>query len=216
MKIDIFIPVSDRHAQTVIGTFYSVLGQNYDDIRIVMFLDGIGKQNFVDNIWYKNFTLDKTTEEIWQGRKLIFEESKEGHILIHNTQGQGYGLVRQWIFEWEKKSDLVKMLDADDVLLPDSLTIMMRYYQDGIDGILCPMVLSSSYRMKEIIPGELRRGYCGSGSMLLHKNFMNKIIKDFSWLDNKGDDGLFLDYVEKKGFNFVTTKENFLYMYLKR
>ena len=219
MKIDIYIPVSDYHYDTVIGTFYSVLGQSYEDIRIVMFLDGVNeKKQKMINLWYKNFTLNKTSEKEWYGKKLIIEESKEGHVLVKNLSGQSnlQGTIRQWIFEWEKKSELVKMLDADDVLLPDSIKIMMRYYNEGIDGIFCPMVLSTSYRMKEVITGEPRRGKCGSGSMLLHRNFMNKVIKEFSWLDTRGDDGLFLDHIEKQNYNFITTKENFLYMYIKR
>ena len=219
MKIDIYIPVSDNHYNTVVGTLYSVLGQSYNDIRIIMFFDGMNdnKQAFINRFWYKNFTFEKTTKTVWRDKNLIFEYTKEGHILIKNTSGSnnGYGLVRQWIFEWEDKSELVKMLDADDVLLPDSIKILMTYYTTGVDGIFCPMVLSTSYRMKEIIIGDPKRG-CGSGSMFLHKDFMNNIIKEFSWIENKGDDGSFLDFIQNKNFNFVTTKENFLYMYIKR
>lgn len=123
-------------------------------------------------------------------------------------------MARQWLFDWDKKSELVKMLDADDILIPSTIEIMTSYYKDSIDGIFCPLTRVSHYQFVDTTTGSPKLGHSGSGSMMLSKKFIEKVTDDgFKWTNVHDHDNLFFKFCEDKSYNFVTTIENFLYIY---
>ena len=211
--VDIFIPVSTEQINKLPMAFHSAINQTYKNIRIVIFFDGVNEE--IDAFFEKNMNnsfdgLEKTDEDY-----LI--EYYDKIVTIKNFNGpSGTGAIaRQWYFKWNKKSNYVKFLDADDLLLSNTIEIMMKYFDDKVDGVFCPLFAVNNNIFREIVPGKPKLGHAGSGSMLLKKSCIDDIIeKGFVWPNKKGHDNDFLIFCQDK-YNFKTTNENVLYIYLK-
>lgn len=225
--VDVFIPVAASHAHVLPAAIYSALTQTYRRVRVVLFLDGIHDRLEKAVLkWFYTEEEARNYKRLHQiaGKNILhypdihYEVCKRG-MIIRNTSGPAGSahVGRQWLFEWPDKSPLVKMLDADDILPPRCLEIMVPYIKPDMDGVFCPIVRSSSYRFAEIISGKPQPGGFGSGAMLLRKEFMDRMIQDgFKWPSIRGHDKGFADYlVAHKETKIGTTKENFMYFYLK-
>jgi len=219
--IDIFIPAAGDFKWAP-AALYSALTQTYKNKRIILFLDGYSQlaRNFIDKWWYNDISRERifTKTVKWKNLNLSFEESDKG-ILVVNEKGPSgtAAIARQWLFEWKNKSEWIKMLDSDDLLVPNALEKMEKYCGEDIDGVFCPMIRSSCNRLAKSMSGKPIKGGSGSGSMLLRKSFMEKVVKaGFIWPNKRGHDNDFFQFVKDKNFKFVTTKEDFLYIYLKR
>lgn len=223
MTVDIFIPVADFHSNHFPTALYSALTQTYSPIRVVLFIDGINPitEFNLKKWWYTpsdiptGDNLDKTNG--YSKDKLHIEMCDRG-VLVRNPGGSNCSShnARQWYFEWGGKSSVMKTLDADDILHPRAIDIMMRYMKSDVDGVFCPLLKTSSGRFGEIMKSDINSGTAGSGSMMLKKEFMDRIIQEgFQWPAKRGNDRYFFDFVHDKGFNFVVVNETALYFYLK-
>lgn len=215
MKVDVFIPVASMKLRLLPGSIYSAFSQTYEDTRVVVFLDGQFHKEFLERWWYNVNPTTRIEMRKWNNLELEIQYSENG-VLVKNEKGPSGSawLARQWLFEWEGKSDLVKMLDGDDILIPDAIKIMVSYYREGVDGIFCPLVRVAHHKFVNITNGEPKLGSSGSGSMMLHKNFMKKILDDgFEWPNAHDHDNAFFKFCEDKSYKFVKINENFLYVY---
>lgn len=227
-KVDVFIPVAAGHAHVLPAAIYSALTQTYSNKRIVLFLDDIHvKLESVVKKWFytSNDSPKSTPQKRASSRTLKPEaidiEHCEKGLIVRNCAGPGgtAHVARQWLFGWRDKSEYVKMLDADDIMTPRALEIMMNTFKEDVDGVFCPLVRTSSYRFAEIISGKPQLGHAGSGSMLLKKHVMETMIEEgFEWPGQQGHDKGFFQFLSdrEEKFKFVTTSpENVLYLYLR-
>jgi cellulose synthase/poly-beta-1,6-N-acetylglucosamine synthase-like glycosyltransferase len=226
--VDIFICTSHHHHHVFPAALYSALTQTFSKVRVILFLDGIHPllESQVKKWWY---TESEGPQEVYAPQSgsntlkkdtIRIEHCKRG-ILVRNLSGPAgaANVARQWIFEWPDKSPLVKMLDADDIMTPLGIYFMLKYLKPELDGVFCPMLRGSSYKlsgMHEIIPGVPRRNNYGSGCMLLRREFMDKVVQSgFVWPAVNNNDDYFMDIIEKGNFKFATTAENLIYIYLR-
>ena len=231
-RVEIFIPVAAGHHKVFPAALCSALTQTYPNKRIVIFLDEIHpylekiiKEWFytkddVTTVTVPEQPIRRTPNFIPQYDALIYEECKRG-VIVRNKAGYSGSAhaARQWLFEWENKSDIVKMLDADDILTPRAIEIMMRHIGPEIDGVFCPMVRSSSCRYAGLNIPDPQNKPTGSGSMMLRRHVMDTMIEEgFKWPSKRGHDQGFFEFIRdrQEKFNFVTTGEfNLLYIYQK-
>lgn len=174
-------------------------------------------ESMIDKYWYTSED-SRTPSEF--GPKATVEYCKRGVLVRHLGGWTGHaGNARQWIFEWKGKSEYVKMYDSDDVLMPDCLRAMSRYLKDGVDGVLCPLMQVSENRLGAHMTNfDFRKGTVGSGSMLLSKKFMDKVVEmGFDWSKYRDHDKEFYLFLSDKlnQFSFISTSETALYLYLK-
>ena len=222
--VDIFIPVIPGNCRKFPAALCSALTQTYSNIRVVLFLDCIHPmlEDILEKFWYTRNEepgADQTSVKYHRLSKELTVEECERGVVIRNPNGPSgtAGIPRQWLFEWEGKSPFVKMLDSDDILTPEAIAIMLRYYRPGVDGVFCPIVRVSSFRFAQIMDGKPKLGHAGSGSMMLRKEFMDQMVSEgFEWPNKPGHDKAFFEFCEDRDFRFETTEEfNVLYLYLK-
>lgn len=216
-KVDIFIPVAEGHAHVLPAALCSALTQTYPNKRVVLFLDGITPrlEKVVKKWLYKN-----DNHRIPTQNQNISIEYFEENVIVRNSEGPSRSahVARQWLFEWTEKSKYVKMLDADDILTPRSLEIMMKYMKPEIDGVFCPMIRTANYVIAETLKSIPFAGIIGSGAMLLKKRCMEKMIEQgYTWPSLRGHDKGFYEFMKGKEdqYKFITAKEDALYFYLK-
>jgi hypothetical protein len=234
-RIDLFIPTVSNHVPYLGYSLSCAFFQTYKNIRVVLWVDDCNEamQVALDKYWYTPEDADARVEydsmspEYEQALSLFWKKdlgpAKENSLKIeHCSKGI---LVRnslprtgrpdrawQWFFGWGGKSEWAKFMGDDDILLPSAMRIMASYISDGIDGVIHPMIQIGGHRLGSILKGD-PKGLCGTGAMMLHKSFMEGLIKEgFMWT---GGDGCFYNFVKSRNANFVTTKENALYLYLK-
>lgn len=231
-RVDIFIPVAANHAHVLPAAICSALTQTYPNKRLVLFLDGVDDR--FDNVLNKwvytpndHPDPDKTCAKLskvkntraLQRDALVYEECERG-VIIKNRAGpsETAHVGRQWLFEWEGKSPLVKMLDADDIMTPRGLEFMMHYVNPEVDGVFCPLLRCSGYRLAGANPPDPQDKQTGSGMMLLRREVMNTMIKEgYKWAAKRGHDRGFFEFIRdrEEKFNFKVTNENFIYLYLR-
>lgn len=227
--VDIFIPVYSKYAHKFPAALYSALTQTYIKVRILLFLDGIDPllEEVVHKWFYTDsekekfrYPLEKVSPQKSLNLKNIHYECCTRGIIIRNTAGPSGSahIGRQWLFEWPGKAPFVKMLDADDILIPRCLEIMMKYFTPDTDGVFCPLTKSSAYRYASSNYPDPQNKQIGSGCMLLRKEMMHTMVKEgFKWPEERGHDKEFLKFMQnrKEKFNLKVTKEDFLYLYIK-
>lgn len=219
--VDIFMPVGPRVLSRFPAALYSALTQTYPDVRVCLFID------------FQNDVIEEILNKWWylpgDNRNLFpIQNPRDEHILTMETCQRGIlfrnrfgpmltgGYARQFLFDWEGKSEWVKMLDSDDILFPQAIEVMMRYAEDGVDGVLCPMFRISQCKYVSMVPGEPVMGKAGSGSMLLRSSFIDHLVKEgFVWENVCGHDKGLLNFFKDHDYTFVTTKENAMYAYIK-
>lgn len=222
-KIDIFIPTAVGHAHLLPASLCSALTQTYTPKRILLFLDQIHPllEEVLDIWWYIRHKRpgkpDEETEN--NGHKFTYEYSDLGVLIRHlNGPAGSAHIARQWLFEWPGKSPVVKMLDADDILVPRALDVMIGYLQKDVDGVFCPMIRASAHRFAEINESLPYKGQFGSGSMMLRRECIDQMIQEgFRWPEKRGHDCGLYEFLQERPekFNFVTTNETVIYLYLK-
>lgn len=220
--VDIFIPVKPDHFSVLPAALYSALTQTYPSIRIVLWLDGTHDrmEQTLQKWWYSPLDAIRDTENLeWNGLPLTYEYCHRG-VLIRNPSGPSKSAhnARQWLFEWNGLSPFVKNLDADDILTPQAVKLMMGYMGKGIDGVLTPILKTRQYSHSESLNVDFSRGVVGSGAMLLRKETLRRMISEgFSWPKGPAHDKGMLEFFRTKlsTYNFVPTKENALYLYLR-
>lgn len=227
--VDIFIPVMYYHAHVLPAALCSALTQTYKNIRILLFIDGIHPSlEQVIQKWFYTNSEKRLNYPIFKrapSKKYLdydyinYEKCSRG-IIIRNIAGPASTahVGRQWLFEWSGKSSFVKMLDADDILTPRAIEIMMSYFDDNVDAVFCPLLRTSSYCYAAINKGLPIPGGCGSGNMMLRKELMEKAIeRGFKWPPKHGHDKTLIKYFvdHEDEINVVTTKENVIYLYLR-
>jgi hypothetical protein len=217
--IDVFIPIIVGNISKLPAALYSVLTQNYDgDIRIILFFDHIHKllEDFADKWWYTSQDNSRTNlvERLHPtvSKPLTIEYCTRG-VIVRNPNGPmgSAGFARQWIFEWEGKSEYVKFLDSDDILTPECLQHMMNAITPDCAGVICPLYLVSSCRNARTFGAG-----AGSGSFLFKKEIMEHIVKKgFTWNRRPGHDRSFTNFLRENNYKFNSLKENMLYIYMK-
>jgi hypothetical protein len=215
--VDIFIPVISNHAHLLKAALGSAFTQYYEPIRVVLWIEDSHPvlEDVLLKHWYTpNEHPNKRTEN-----DVVIEDCHRG-ILVRNLKGRtGHaGLARQWLFCWAGKAQYVKMLDSDDILFPSTVSVMMRYMSEGVDGVFCPLIPISEHRVGTLMYCDFAHSACGSGTMLLHRNFMERVIAmGFKWYDSREHDLTFQQFLKDKldQFTFIYTKETALYLYLK-
>lgn len=231
-QVDIFIPVAVKHVHVLPAAICSALTQTYPNKRILLFLDGLDQrlENVVTEWFYTSDdaptahepyqTLEKLSHSKSLNHDAISVDQCERGVVIRNRAGPSGSAhaARQWLFEWPEKSEVVKMLDADDIITPHGLEIMMKYLEPDVDGVFCPLMRSSHYRFAAANPPDPQNKQTGSGSMLLRKKVMDAMIKEgYRWLEKPGHDRGFFEFIRdrEEKFNFKVTTEDTIYLYLK-
>jgi len=201
--VDIFIPLNpNRHIKQLSAAIQSALTQSYWPIQVIVYIDGQIK--------------DKCNYSIYlpEHDDIFYVQDEYG------PHGNAY-FARKWYFdEFEDKAPFVKFLDADDILTPNAIEIMMGYMLDDVDAVFCPLLMLTSSRYYQIIPGLPKPGHAGSGSMLLRKEFIEKCRNDgWEWPNINDHDNVYLKFleekIEEKKYNIKTTNETGLYIYMK-
>lgn len=212
--IDVFIPTISNHIPFIHRAFGSLFFQEYKPLRVVLWIEDPGCdviENFLNEFWYETHERKRSPATC---NELVDVEYCCKGVLVRNYQGRTGNAwrARQWIFEWEGKSDFVKMLDDDDILMPSAIEIMMRYMTDDVDAVFHPLVHVSSSRLGNVD----RNNIYGAAQMLMRKTTMKMIIDlGFRW-DKDHDDAQFYQFFKAQNFKYVITKEDMLYLYIKQ
>jgi len=201
MTIDIFITCSQYHYKTLPAAIWSALTQTYQDIRLVLYMDG---------------TTDSTDKLLSQWLPDALSSPSQCLVTIKPGGSSGNaGVGRDWYFNFAEKSDWVKFLDADDTLTPKTIEIMARYIKDDVDAVFCPIQHISSNRYYQKISGKPQKGHAGAGSMMLSRCMVNDLVdRKFSWQQVRGDDEKFLEFIGDD-YKIQVANEDFLYIYYK-
>jgi hypothetical protein len=217
--IDLFVPTVSNHFMRLQIALCCAFYQTYEPKRIVLWVEDnhLQLESMIEKYWY---TPEDSRIPSEYGPKASVEYCKKGVLVRHLGAYTGHaGNARQWIFEWKGKSEYVKMFDSDDVLMPDCLKVMTRYLKDGIDGVLCPLLMIHENRLGSVMTNcDFKKGTVGSGSMLLSRIFMDKVMAmGFDWSKYRDHDKEFYLFLSDKldQFSFVKTSETALYLYLK-
>ena len=215
--VDIFIPFIANHYDRVRRSFGSLFFQEYFPLRTVLWIEDPchpQTEEFLNSVWYdpeeRKLSPSTSTEPV------EVEYCSRG-VLARNYQGHTGNAwrARQWIFEWEGKSDFVKMLDDDDILMPWAINVMMEYMTDDIEAVFHPLIGVPGRRLGGIISYSGSACMSGAGQMMLRKSLMDKILSDgFKW-DRSHDDREFYAFFRSRGYKHVMTKENMMYLYIK-
>lgn len=230
--IDVFIPVAGGHSLLLPAALCSALTQTYSPIRVILFLDGMDPRHeaVLDKWWFtakdERLPVPVSINPRNYSKDTLQIQHCERGVLVRNPAGPSGSAhnARQWIFEWKGKSDLVRMLDADDILLPRALEYTMKFYDqeiqkgETVDALISSIVLVSDYNLHGVLSMDPAKGRFGSGSMMLSKGFMEKMISlGFKWPAQTGHDNGFYDFYKAHesefSVKFLSTK-NCVYMYL--
>jgi glycosyltransferase involved in cell wall biosynthesis len=220
--VDIFIPTISNHVPYLKAALGSALYQSYPNTRIVMWVedpDADYMKQGLRNLWSEPGDLDPYAYRRKGLDPYTIEECGKGLLVRNYLERTGNAsLARQWLFDWKGKSDYVKTLDSDDMLLPSAISVMMRYMTEDVDMVLCPMIPIQCHRICPAMKSIINKETCGSGSMLMSKKFIEKInVMGFRWPNMRGHDKAFNDFLKEhlNDFKIVTTSEDALYLYIK-
>ena len=212
--VDVFVPTISNHMPLIRRAFACLSFQDYSPLRTVLWIEDANDQypqieQFLNDVWYEPH--ERKPSPKTSDVPVSVEYCAKG-VLARNFQGRAGNAwqARQWIFEWEGKSDFVKMLDDDDVMMPSTISVMMQYMTDDMDAVFHPLVGVSSNRL-----GNVSKGITGAAQMLMRKRTMDRIVgAGFRW-DVDHDDGEFYQFFKAQDFKYVVTREDALYFYLK-
>jgi hypothetical protein len=216
--VDVFVPTISNHLPFIRRAFGSILFQEYEPLRTVLWIEDPGQheiERFLNEFWYEPDERKPSPEK--SDVPVEVEYCKKG-VLARNYQGRTCNAwrARQWIFEWEGKSDYVKMLDCDDILMPWAIKFMMRDMTEDLDVVFHPLLAISGNRVGNIVKnhkGETAIG--GAAQMLMRKRSMKKILDlGFRW-DAQHDDTQFYQFFRDNNFKYALTPESAMYLYIK-
>ena len=215
--VDIFIPTISNHIPFIRRSFGSLFFQEYVNRRTVLWVEDPGTppiEEFLNTIWYEPHERKQSPAQ--SDVPVSVEYCAKG-VLARNYQGRTGNAwrARQWIFEWEGKSEFVKMLDSDDILMPWAINVMMDYMKDDIDCVFHPLISIAGRRLGGVI--DIGNGPCigGAAQMLIRSSLMKRILDDgFRW-GIKSDDDIFYKFFREHGYKSALTTESAMYLYIK-
>lgn len=188
--IDIFIPVMHRNLNKLPGTICSALTQSYQDIRLVIWLDSVREEaETILNEWFYT-SEDRPWADYLHPDPITLEHTNRGAV-VRNSRAESLDSALQWMLQWPEKSEYVKFLGQNDLLMPECLEIMMRHMSSECHGVICPITRVFSSMYKDII---LEREM---NAVLLKKSTIEQIVaggnlKDYNFADTLPQNYLYI------------------------